>query len=113
MGFDVAANLFGRQGYARPFVLRLSGGADGAFRVLATPELDVTRYPTLWDLDLRLAKNIKIAGPLNVNIAAELFNALNSNTELGRSRQLNSAAFGQLNDILSPRILRLSAKFQF
>ena len=113
MGFDIAANLFGRQGYARPFILRLSGGADGAFRVLATPELDVTRYPTLWDLDLRLAKNIKIAGPLGVNIAAELFNALNSNTELGRTRQLNSAAFGQVNDILSPRILRLSAKIQF
>jgi hypothetical protein len=114
MGFEVGGNLFGRQGYARPFVLRLTGGGDGAFRVLATgTELDTTRYPSLWDLDLRLAKNIKITGPLVFNIAADLFNVMNSATELGRNRQLNSAAFGQLNDILSPRIARITVGIKF
>jgi hypothetical protein len=112
-GFEVAGNLFGRQGYARPFVMRLSGGADGALRVLATPDIDTTRYPTLWDLDLRVANNIKIAGPLMFNVALDLFNVMNSNTELGRTRQLNSAAFGQLNDILSPRIARITVGIKF
>ena len=114
MGFDVGANVFGRQGYARPFFLQLSGGNDGsAIRVLATPDVDETRYPQLWDLDLRVAKNIKITGPLVFNIAADLFNVMNSTTELGRTRRLNSAAFGQLNDILSPRILRITAGIKF
>ena len=113
MGFDVGGNLFGRQGYARPFYLRLSGGLDGQLRVLATPDLDTTRYPTLWDLDLRVAKNIKITGPLNFNIAADLFNVMNSNTELARERRLNAAAFGNLNEILAPRILRLTASIKF
>jgi carboxypeptidase family protein/TonB-dependent receptor-like protein len=113
-GIDVGVNLFGRQGYARPLFLQLSGGADGSgLRVLATPNVDDTRYPNLWDLDLRLAKDIKIAGTARINVAADLFNVMNSATELGRTRRLNSAAFGQLNDILSPRILRLTASFKF
>jgi hypothetical protein len=113
MGFEVAGNLFGRQGYARPFVLRLSGGLDGAIRVLATPEIDATRYPNLWDLDLRLAKSIKISGPLMFNIAADLFNVMNANTELARGRQLNASSFGALNEILAPRILRITAGIKF
>ena len=114
MGFEVGGNLFGRQGYARPFFIQLSGGHDGsAIRVLATPEVDVTRYPQLWDLDLRLAKNVKITGPLVFNVSADVFNVMNSNTELGRTRRLNSAAFGQLNDILSPRIARITVGIKF
>ena len=113
LGFDLGANLFGRQGYARPFVLRLSAGQDGQIRVLATPQIDDNRYPTLWDFDLRLGKIITIAGPLKLNLAAELFNVLNNNVETVRTRQLNSAAFGRLNEILSPRILRVTAGIKF
>jgi hypothetical protein len=113
-GIDVGVNLFGRQGYARPLFLQLSGGADGSgLRVLASPNVDDTRYPSLWDLDLRLAKNVKITGPLVFNVSADLFNVMNSATELGRTRRLNSAAFGQLNDILSPRIARITVGVKF
>ena len=102
------------QGYVRPFFIQLSGGRDGsALRVLATPNVDDNRYPQLWDLDLRVAKDIKIAGTARFNIAADLFNVVNSNTELGRVRRLNSSTFGQLNDILSPRILRLTFGVKF
>jgi hypothetical protein len=58
-----------------PFVFRLDEGADGTVRVLATPNVDDHRYPTLFDLDLRLAKTLKIFGRANVLIAADLFNA--------------------------------------
>ena len=113
MGFDLGGNLFGRQGYARPFYLRISAGQDGAQRVLATPGIDDNRYPSLWDFDLRLGKIITIAGPLKLNLAAEIFNVMNSNTETVRTRQLNSSAFGTLNEILSPRILRVTAGIKF
>jgi Carboxypeptidase regulatory-like domain/TonB-dependent Receptor Plug Domain len=113
MGFDVGANIFGRQGYARPFVMRLASVGDGAMRVVATPGLDDNRYPTLWDFDLRVAKNIKLGGPVMFNIAADVFNVMNSNTELARARQLNASNFGQLMEILSPRILRITAGIKF
>ena len=112
-GLDLGGNLFGRQGYARPFYMRISAGQDGALRVLATPNIDDNRYPTLWDFDLRLGKMITITGPLKLNLAAEVFNVMNANTETVRTRQLNSAAFGTLNEILSPRILRVTAGIKF
>jgi hypothetical protein len=112
-GFEVAGNIFGHQGYAQPYVLRLSAGRDGALRVLALPEVDTVRYPNLWDLDLRVANNIKLAGSLTLNLAADLFNVMNSNTVLSRTRQLNASSFGLANEILSPRILRITAGFKF
>ena len=113
MGFEVGGNLFGRQGYAEPYILRLSAGLDGAIRVLATNDLDANRYPNLWDLDLRLAKNITIVGSARVNLAADVFNVMNSNTVLSLGRQLNGSTFGTINEILAPRILRLTATFRF
>jgi len=113
MGFDVATNIFGRQGYVRPFIIRLSDGDDGPVRVLGTPTIDATRYPDLWDVDFRVAKHIKICGRVTLNLSGDLFNAFNANTELARNRQLNSASFGVLNEIIAPRILRISARIQF
>src|SRR5438132_4382231 len=51
MDFELGANLFGRQGYAMPLVVRGSAGPDGGIRALATPTVDENRYPNLWDLD--------------------------------------------------------------
>jgi len=116
---EVGGNIFGRQGYASPYHLRLSAGRDGAVRALATSEVDTNRYPNLWDLDLRVAKDIKIAnaassaGPFSVKVALDMFNVMNSNTVLARGRQANSSAFLVINDILSPRILRFTASFRF
>ena len=112
-GFEIGANLFGREGYARPFYMRLSAGRDGAIRTLATDQIDTNRYPNLWDVDLRVANNITITGPLRLNLALDLFNVMNANTETVRTRQLNSSAFGTLNEILSPRILRVTVGLKF
>ena len=117
MDFELGANLFGRQGYAMPLIVRASAGADGAVRALATPTVDENRYPNLWDLDLRLAKIFKISsGPSfapRIIVSADLFNVFNSDTVLSRNRQFGSAAYRSINEILSPRILRVGVKFQF
>ena len=96
MDFELGANLFGRQGYAMPLIVRGSAGADGAIRTLATATVDENRYPNLWDLDLRLAKTFKFsAGSFapRVVLSADLFNVFDSGTVLGRNRQLGSAAY--------------------
>ena len=58
-GVDLAANIFGHQGYARPFFYQDTAGADGRLRVLVTPELDDNRYPNLWDVDLRAGQDLQ------------------------------------------------------
>ena len=90
--FDFAAGVFGKQGGSYPIMLRLAAGRDGTLPALATPELDPQRYDNVWDLDLRLAKNIKL-GSGSVVLSAELFNALNNNVVLSRSRQANTGTF--------------------
>jgi hypothetical protein len=110
--FEVGMNLFGRQGYVMPLVIQTSAGLDGRVRALATPALDANRYPNLWDLDLRVSKNIKIQR-VGILLSADLFNALNADTVLARSRLLGTSAFGAINEIISPRIMRVGLKVQF
>ncbi|HEX6739844.1 MAG TPA: TonB-dependent receptor [Vicinamibacteria bacterium] len=112
-GFELAANLFGRQGYPKPVYLQLDTGAlDGQLNVLAVSETDQIRLKNLWDLDLRLAKSLKFRGT-NVTLAGEVFNLLNANTELYRNPSATSSSFNRLDEILAPRIARLSARLTF
>jgi hypothetical protein len=111
-GFEIAANLFGRQGYPKPVYLLLDTGAlDGQLKVLAD-DIDAIRLKNLWNLDLRLAKNLRLGGA-NLILAGEVFNALNANTELYRNPQANATTFNRLDEILAPRIARISARLTF
>jgi hypothetical protein len=113
-GFEVSANLFGRQGYPNPIYLLLDAGElDGSIYVLAEDtKVDTERFPALWDLDVRLAKNF-VWDKFRVTLAAEMFNVFNSNTEMNRINQANSASYGRLDEILAPRIVRFGAKVTF
>jgi hypothetical protein len=111
--FEVGASIFGRQGYVYPVVLRLNAGGDGAQRTLAVAHIDDQRYKNLWDADFRLANNIKLSGRAQLQVTADLFNAFNAGTILGRNRQATSSAFGNPTDVLAPRILRLGLRFNF
>jgi len=112
-GFEIGANVFGRQGYIQPLIIQTSAGSDGRLRALATSTLDNTRYPNLWDVDLRLAKTINLQR-VRILLSADVFNVLNADTVLARSRNLAAAGtFGTINEIISPRIARLGFKVQF
>jgi hypothetical protein len=80
--------------------------------VLAVSTTDQIRLKNLWDVDLRVAKNIRLGGA-HLTVAGELFNALNANTELYRNPSATSTSFNRLDEILAPRIARLSARFTF
>jgi hypothetical protein len=121
---DLAASVFGKQGGSYPVGLRLAAGRDGTLAALATPDVDTFRYDNVWDVDLRLAKTFKISGDAGLTIAAEGFNMLNNDVVLSRARWANQAVFtqtiagaepglGRIEEIIAPRILRLSASFQF
>jgi hypothetical protein len=112
-GFEAAANLFGRQGYPKPVYLQIDLGAlDGVPNVLAVDTTDQIRLKNLWDLDVRLAKTMRFGGT-SVTLAGEIFNALNANTELYRNPNATSTSLNRLDEILAPRIARLSARFTF
>nr|MBA3639748.1 hypothetical protein [Acidobacteriota bacterium] len=108
---EVAGNLYGKQGGPLPPVAPASLGLDGSHNVLLVSEVDDVRLPDVWNLDLRLAKNITV-GRASLNFAADLFNVFNNNVELQRNRVIG-ATFNQLNQNLSPRILRFGVRVGF
>jgi len=122
-GFDLSAAFFSRQGHPRPIVQRRILGFEGPVRIMAdqNPELDTLRLPSVYNLDLRLAKSLKVGGS-SFLVSADLFNVFNANTELSRFRQASSGlydketgagAFNRLDEILNPRVFRLGVRFQF
>ena len=113
-GFDVSTAIFGGQGYPRPIVAQRAGpGGEGQLRIMVVPEIDTFRYKNLWNVDLRLSKNLKLGGSMNAVITADLFNALNSNTELNRVRNVASTSFDRLDELISPRVFRFGLRLQF
>jgi len=110
--FDLSASFFGRQGGLLPVILRISAGSDGTLNVLTNGAVDQERYPTLTNLDLRLARNAKV-GRVTVTPSVELFNVFNNDTVLGVFRQATSGSFRRVDDVLSPRVLRVGARVTF
>jgi hypothetical protein len=100
--FEVGTSVFGRQGYVYPVYMRLDAGGDGILRTLAVQNIDDKRYDNLWDADFRLAWNLKFSNRSSTQLTADLFNAFNSGTILGRNRQANGGAFGSPTDVLAP-----------
>jgi len=116
---DLSGAFFGRQGAPYPKSLRLPAGADGTLAALAQDRIDVDRYPTVSDLDLRLAETVAV-GPTRLVLSVEWFNVFNAGTVLSRYAYANGGAFqspvpgqGQIQEIISPSIFRLGATLSF
>ena len=104
-GIDLAANVFGRQGYPFPLFRAQTLGADSGLSVLVTPTIDTFRYDDVWDTDLRVAKTFKMRA-VSLRLIGDVFNALNANTVLVRNNNVLSTAFNTIGQNLSPRIFR-------
>ena len=106
LGIDLAANVFGRQGYPFPLFRTQALGADTGLSVLVTPTIDTFRYDDVWDTDLRVAKTFKMRA-VSLRLIGDVFNALNANTVLIRNNNVLSTAFNTIAQNLSPRIFRV------
>jgi hypothetical protein len=112
-GFNVAGNLFTREGYPLPYDYTASTG-DGLERTAAvTGEIDSIRTDDLEVLDLRLEKDMRFTDNLSGILSIDAFNVTNENTVLQRDRTLNAATANFVNQTLSPRIYRLGFRLNW
>lgn len=110
-GFDIAANLFARQGFTRPINISVDNAV--ADTNLAAP-LGSSRVPNIYNLDLRLAKNINLSSSkVKLAITADAFNVFNGNTTLRQVDAADSSAFGRVDEIQSPRLVRFGLRLGF
>jgi hypothetical protein len=114
-GIDIGANLLFRQGYAEPFNRTRVATGDPLVpskTVLIAPTADGSRLPSVALLDARLEKMFKF-GRTNFAIDLDVFNLLNEGTTLGLQYDARVATYGQVAEIMQPRIARLGVRFVF
>ena len=117
--FNLAANLYGRQGYSTPYFVVVDPqnnlGSDKA--IVGSP--DGHRNPSSFLLDLKTEKVIPLRRNADLTLSVDVFNALNSKTVI--KKNINATPFpetgkssaGQIVEVQSPRILRFGARVSF
>lgn len=66
-----------------------------------------------FQMDLNYTQDIKVMGDYNIQLSADLFNALNSQTGYNIQNKVNSLGFGDPRSFYNPRRLQLAVKAQF
>lgn len=114
-GFNLAAAINGREGYAVPYYTRFGGngiGLDGQIRLQATSEADEFRLDDVNVVDLRVEKDFTF-NDFGFTLSAEVFNAFNESTVLQREHRLGRSNTNHVREILSPRVVRLGVRLNF
>ena len=121
-GFNVAANLTGRQGYPLRYASRINratisdnGGSGIDVPIQSDP--NAFRYPDLHVVDLRLEKEFTFSD-FGLTLGVDVFNALNASYVLQRQGVLAQNGVpldngGSVLETLSPRIFRFGARLSF
>ncbi len=113
-GFNIAANLYGREGYPLPYMHEFADTGDGISRnIRVVNEVDEVRVPDIFTTDLRLEKEFAATGNLGFTFSIDAFNIFNENTVLQRERDLTSGQADWLRETLSPRIYRLGVRLNW
>ena len=116
-GVNVSANLVTRQGYAEPFFQSnvATGDPLGHKTVLLVKNVDDFRLPAVTTLDGRVEKKFEFGGA-KIAVDFDVFNLLNAGTVLGKqydARLTGPTGFGQVLEIMNPRIARIGVRFLF
>jgi hypothetical protein len=115
--FSLGASLTGRQGYPDPISEAITG-SDGITRNVVVAPIGSFRFPNVYELDLRAAKDFRFFNRVGVTLSADLFNVPNQRTILQRQAfagDVNNdpGNFNNIAEIQSPRVWRFGARFTF
>jgi hypothetical protein len=128
-GFDVSFTFNAREGHVIPKAVTVYDTATPNSRdrseSIYTEIWGTSRLPTMYNLNFRLQKVLKIGDVGRVYLMVDVFNVFNSNL-LNRQRSVNpgtiyihSGGFsantrsGEPNEVLNPRVFRFGVRFQF
>jgi hypothetical protein len=112
-GFNLAANLTGRQGYPLRYSARVDRTtiADGpnGIDVPVDSSPDTFRYPNIHVVNLRAEKEFRLRN-VGLNLGLDVFNAFNEAYVLQDQSVLGRNNSGHVLEVLSPRVFRLGAR---
>ncbi len=126
LGFAVAGNVYGREGYPYLQYVRLDPGDGLGPRDNIIGKLSDHRYKNVFDTDLRIEKVLDVR-PLQITLSADFFNLFNSGTVLQRNARtpatatasdgtvtdVTSSTYNNIFELQSPRLVRFGARISF
>ena len=112
-GFDVAGNVYGREGYPRPLNTRAFIPGERWKWAQAVEDPEDFRYADVFTFDLRFDKEIAVTNDLSLGLIADLFNVFNSGVVLEKDNWLNGPQENYVLENLSPRIWRLGLRLNW
>ena len=110
-GFNVSANINGREGYPIAYYQRFGLASDASANIdIINGDYDNIRQDDIEVLDLRVEKEFSLTGPVNMTFGIDVFNVTNENTGLSYIARAARSNSGNLDDNVSPRIYRLGVR---
>ena len=108
-GFNLSANLYGREGFLIPYRNSITG-SDFLFRPVSMARVGRFRNDDVTTVDLRLEKPFAASSNINFSLGLDLFNALNEATPLAHESFLNTGSADNLEEVLAPRVWKLGVR---
>jgi len=87
--------------------------AQPAFGTLGSYARNSLYGPSRWQIDMALARLVRLAKSQSVEFRLEAFNVTNNFIRMNPVVNLSSATFGQILQAGDPRILQFGAKYVF
>lgn len=113
-GFNIAGNLYGREGYPLPYYITYTSRVDGINRQAdAVQQANQFRTNDIRTLDLRLEKEFAARSNVGLTFSIDAFNVFNENSVLRRELRLNGSRPDYVNETLAPRIYRLAVRLNW
>lgn len=115
-GVDLGSSLQMRDGFpflARYRVTRPSNGWGRTVNVFTAPPGSI-RLPSLIYMNASIQKSFRLASHIQLSAIVDVFNIFNAATPLAKNtRADNPEIFGQIEDILAPRAVRLGLRIEY
>lgn len=112
-GFNIAANLFAREGYALPYRFATEVSAAEEPLAAVTSDVDTIRADDPVVFDLRLEKEMRFIGDLSGVVSIEAFNLFNDDAVTQREIDLDTPTANFLAGTVPPRVYRLGFRLNW
>jgi len=118
---NFAGSFIAREGFIKDnYWIDYSSGANvsgtpdrpGSYKTIYTGLRGDERYPTLFMANLRLERGFKV-GFARLIFSLDIFNLFNTNAAQSVEENAARDTFGELREIVSPRVFRLGVRFDF
>jgi hypothetical protein len=110
---SVSGFLNGHQGYIYPVGYTTADRLLGAGTTTVVLEpYGESRLPDFWQFDFKVERPVTIKN-FTFRPQATVYNVANSNVILGKQRNIGGANFGEVRQILSPRVVQVGFRLDF